>query len=877
MTPSQVTTGPAGAPVTDEGAPDRSAHPKALWDWLGRAGLAFLPVLLALTFYYRPLLEEGFATLPAGGDSDFYIYQTARMGDLGGRWWKLGDDELVGRPYPTWVARHPGLYEGLDLLLVSSVTARFLDPVTNYHFLILLVLAVNGWVAGWMALRLTRSYAWAALAVVLITLNMPTNMRMAGHLHLFKYGWVLLAVWAFFRYLDAPSPRRGVLLGLAVVWVLLSSFYFGFLLALVLGVWWLGYLVAGRLTRRHVLATVAAGATCAALAAALTFPIWTKSRAAGAAERENYFQRNREQLTVFSSDPWQYFVPPRWGHSKELLRPGIADGVTDLNEGWNYPGCVVLLAVGAYVVTRLRGVVLRVTDPRLLDRLVGLSAVCVVLSLTGGPAVLVYDVVPFFRAYGRAGLFALALWCVAAPAVLCGLTRQCSWLLSRGARRLAQGWPWLLLRVGWVSRLPQSLRRLAHQWPWLLLRGAIVAGALALALFEGNQYRDHPYLWRRTEPDPAWVGWLARQPADVRLAAFPFYGEDNQWYPFYLRLRHRHATLNGCELDPLRADLGKYGATLEKMTPEGLQFIASLGYNALAFDQQYLQAHGWIRRLPWLEPVDLPGDWSVYRVLADKLPSVEPASEDLHPLSVPLVPVATNQVTWKDGVIEGNGDDPYVVFALKAPLYVHAIRLTYSYGNAADAPATFQMFWRKSDENDFVETERVVTRELKVAPEEQTLTVAVNDVIDQFRIDPDVKPCVFKIKEITVLVSEDDFSRFLIPHVQRVARAEVPAGATVLVVGKVEDDLLKLEGRTAWGFPRDEGGGYAGNPADSAEAIARLEALRAKGGRYVLFPEPSFWWLEEYKEFKQHLDVRYTRVYADECCIIYRLSAPKLN
>src|SRR5262249_42825536 len=155
--------------------------------------------------------------------------------------------------------------------------------------------------------------------------------------------------------------------------------------------------------------------------------------------------------------------------------------------------------------------------------------------------------------------------------------------------------------------------------------------------------------------------------------------------------------------------------------------------------------------------------------------------------------------------------------------------------------------WRKSDENDFVETERVINRKLKVVPEEQTMTVVVNDLIDQFRIDPDVKPCVYKIKEIVVLVTEDHFSQFLIKHVQKVARDKLPAGATVLVVGKVEDDLLKLGGLTVWRFPRDEDGGYAGNPADGAEAIAKLEALRAKGGQYLLLPEPSFWWLEDRK------------------------------
>jgi hypothetical protein len=114
----------------------------------------------------------------------------------------------------------------------------------------------------------------------------------------------------------------------------------------------------------------------------------------------------------------------------------------------------------------------------------------------------------------------------------------------------------------------------------------------------------------------------------------------------------------------------------------------------------------------------------------------------------------------------------------------------------------------------------------------------------------------------------------VVKRVQEAVRTKLPADATVLVASKGDGDLLKFEGRTGWHFPRDKDGAYDGNPADSTDAVARLEALRAKGGQYLLLPEPAFWYLEHYKEFKQHLDVRYTRVYGDEYCVIYRLSDP---
>jgi hypothetical protein len=248
----------------------------------------------------------------------------------------------------------------------------------------------------------------------------------------------------------------------------------------------------------------------------------------------------------------------------------------------------------------------------------------------------------------------------------------------------------------------------------------------------------------------------------------------------------------------------------------------------------------------------------------------------------PVVPTATNQMTWKDGVGEGHGEDPYLVFVLKEPQFVQGIRIKYAYDKTA-SPATFQVFWRRSDRNDFVEEERNSTLELTTEPGEKTLTIQVADTIDQFRIDPDTKPCVFRLTEIVLLVPEADYPRVRdlyedsaqqhsVQQIREVVRAKLPPDATVLVVSKGDDDLLKLDGRKGWHFPRDVDGNYDGNPADSKEAITRLEALRAKGARYLLFPEPAFWWLDHYKEFTQHLDRRYRRVHSDASCVIYDLS-----
>jgi GT2 family glycosyltransferase len=89
----------------------------------------------------------------------------------------------------------------------------------------------------------------------------------------------------------------------------------------------------------------------------------------------------------------------------------------------------------------------------------------------------------------------------------------------------------------------------------------------------------------------------------------------------------------------------------------------------------------------------------------------------------------------------------------------------------------------------------------------------------------------------------------------------VPAGAVALVMSKGDEVLLELPGVSAWHFPRDADGRYAGAyPADDAEAIAQLERLRSLGADYLVVPAPSSWWLDHYRGFAEHLGERYRRV-----------------
>ncbi len=94
----------------------------------------------------------------------------------------------------------------------------------------------------------------------------------------------------------------------------------------------------------------------------------------------------------------------------------------------------------------------------------------------------------------------------------------------------------------------------------------------------------------------------------------------------------------------------------------------------------------------------------------------------------------------------------------------------------------------------------------------------------------------------------------LITRIHEAVDQLIPVESTVLVVSKGDPALLALGQRSGWHFPRAADGQYAGfHPADSDDAIGRLEAQRDLGARYLVIPSTSAWWYEQYPEFISHL------------------------
>jgi ribosomal protein L29 len=134
------------------------------------------------------------------------------------------------------------------------------------------------------------------------------------------------------------------------------------------------------------------------------------------------------------------------------------------------------------------------------------------------------------------------------------------------------------------------------------------------------------------------------------------------------------------------------------------------------------------------------------------------------------------------------------------------------------------------------------------------------------------------VDELSAKVAEQERA-LLILRIREAVRSNVPPRATVAISSKGDDELLTLDGRAGWHFPRDANGAYTGYyPADSEEAIEQLEVLRAKGAGFLLFPATDLWWLDYYSGLREHLEHECREVFREaDTCVIYSLEQPRIG
>ena len=123
--------------------------------------------------------------------------------------------------------------------------------------------------------------------------------------------------------------------------------------------------------------------------------------------------------------------------------------------------------------------------------------------------------------------------------------------------------------------------------------------------------------------------------------------------------------------------------------------------------------------------------------------------------------------------------------------------------------------------------------------------------------------------------NQDAAHRKLVQRVREAVHTQLPKAATVLVVSQGKSDWLTVGGEQGWHFPQKEDGSYLGHhPMDSAQVIAQLETLQAKGAHYLLIPQSGFWWLERCPAFKHYLESKYPAIIRrDDTCLLFDLCA----
>jgi len=125
----------------------------------------------------------------------------------------------------------------------------------------------------------------------------------------------------------------------------------------------------------------------------------------------------------------------------------------------------------------------------------------------------------------------------------------------------------------------------------------------------------------------------------------------------------------------------------------------------------------------------------------------DPAFEE-RPLE--LRPTSVRMARWEDGVIDARGPDPWVRFDLPGPLRVAGVRIRYDHRNDDGAPARFKLGWKAADRYDAPEVQ--YGDWFLPTGDDRTTTVWIDGPVALIRLQPDNRPCRFRLREVTLLV-----------------------------------------------------------------------------------------------------------------------------
>jgi glycosyltransferase involved in cell wall biosynthesis len=118
----------------------------------------------------------------------------------------------------------------------------------------------------------------------------------------------------------------------------------------------------------------------------------------------------------------------------------------------------------------------------------------------------------------------------------------------------------------------------------------------------------------------------------------------------------------------------------------------------------------------------------------------------------------------------------------------------------------------------------------------------------------------------------DQEYRGILHALRSLVRDHVPAEATLAVLSDGDVDMLGLEGRRAWHFPRNESGEFYDDfPDDAAATIHHLEELRESGADFFVVPLSGEWFVDRHPEFRLHLESQYAVAARNQGGAVYAL------
>jgi hypothetical protein len=357
------------------------------------------------------------------------------------------------------------------------------NPLAAHNSVVLFVFAASVVFTWLLARRLTGDGPAAATAAALFAFC-PYVFAHTAHIQLLMIAGIPMCMLAFHRLVDAPSPARGVVLGVALAAQALSCAYYGVSVGLTIGYATLFYAWSRRLwlSRRFWLGI----ATAAVASIAIVLPFFLPFLEI---QRETGFARSLDDARQWSAYVRSYLASG--SHAHAWLLPIIKD--------WNssvlFPGFLAMGLGIAGAIAAVRGVALPVDpagsaerDARGRDRETAI--------LYGSIALLT-----FWATLGpRAGLYTLFHHTVPVFSFL------------RAPERMG-----IVVMLCLAVLAAFAVRAMGARFP--RHRRTIAALACAAALVELN---DIPFNWRTENPFPQPYRLLAQMPRGA-VVEFPFY------------------------------------------------------------------------------------------------------------------------------------------------------------------------------------------------------------------------------------------------------------------------------------------------------------------------------------------------------------------